>query len=106
MCLRCRLVSLPSFDEPLWLPEITVTQASLAPGRVPIERATAWRSEYSVASVTSLYGTATITMGTSSIWCAGKGLGWYCMPAAFSQRLKWTTKPVPWTLRPRSVTVT
>ena len=58
------------------LGEMTVTQASRAPGRVPSERATAWRSEYSVASVTSLCGTATITMGTSSICCDGSGLGW------------------------------
>jgi hypothetical protein len=43
---------------------------------MPSERATAWRSEYSVASLTSSCGTATMTMGTSSIWRAGKGLGW------------------------------
>ena len=56
--------------------EITVTQASRAPGRMPSERATAWRSEYSVASCTSACGTATMTMGTSSIWRVGSGLGW------------------------------
>ena len=54
----------------------TVTQASRAPGRMPSERATASRSEYSVASVTSLCGTATMTIGVSSICREGSGLGW------------------------------
>ena len=55
--------------------DVTVTQASRAPGRMPSERAAAWRSEYSVASVTSVWGTATMRMGVSSICCEGSGLG-------------------------------
>jgi hypothetical protein len=54
---RCTLVrSFLRRDELVNPDEITVTQASRAPGRVPSERATAWRSEYSVASVTSTWG--------------------------------------------------
>ena len=59
----------------VWLGEITVTTASRAPGRSPSERATACRNEYSVASLTSWCGTATIRIGTSSICCEGSGLG-------------------------------
>ena len=76
MCWRCSVVSLRLLSLVLLAPgEITVTQASRAPGRMPSERATAWRSEYSVASLTSAWGTATMRMGVSSICCEGRGLG-------------------------------
>ena len=76
MCWRCSVVSLRSLSLVLLAPgDTTVTQASRAPGRMPRERATAWRSEYSVASVTSAWGTATMRMGVSSICCEGRGLG-------------------------------
>ena len=54
MCWRRSAVSLRSLSVLLASPgEITVTQASRAPGRMPSERPTASRSEYRVASVTS-----------------------------------------------------
>ena len=71
------MVSLRSLSDVLLADgEITDTQARRAPGRMPSERAAASRSEYSVASVTSSCGTATMRMGTSSIWRVGSGLGW------------------------------
>jgi hypothetical protein len=60
---------------------ITLTQASRAPGRMPSERRTAWRSEYSVASLASRCGTATITIGTSRSRASAAGwAGTACRP--------------------------
>ena len=76
MCWRCSVVSLRSLSLVLLADgDNTVTHASRAPGRMPSERVTAWRSDYSVASLASACGTATSTMGVSSICCAGSGLG-------------------------------
>jgi len=85
---------------------MTVTQARRAPGRMPSERAVAARREYSVRSLASWCGTATITMGTSATCADGSGLGWYCMPAALIQRRRCVRQEVPRVARPRSPTVT
>ena len=72
----CTLASLFAASVPLVSEgEMTVTQASRAPGREPSERCAAVRNEKCVASVAPLNGTATMTMGTSSICVVGSGLG-------------------------------
>ena len=77
MCWRRSAVSLRVLSVLLLSPgEMTVTQARRAPGRRPSERATASRSEYRVASLTSWCGSATMMMGTSSTRCEGSGEGW------------------------------